>query len=65
MLPDGATVAELKEKVARDYPGVRETLANLVVAVNQNYAFDSDPVPDGARWRSSHPSAAGETGQRS
>jgi molybdopterin synthase catalytic subunit len=41
-------VAELKEQVARDYPGVRETLANLVVAVNQNYAFESDPVPDGA-----------------
>ena len=47
-LPDGARVAELKEQVALVYPRVGETLANLIVAVNQQYVFDGDPVPDGA-----------------
>lgn len=48
VLPDGARVAELKEQVARLYPRVGETLASLLVAVNQSYVFDGDPVPDGA-----------------
>jgi len=47
-LPEGASVALLKREVAAAYPGVRELLGSTIVAINQNYAFDADPVPDGA-----------------
>lgn len=47
-LPDGATVASLKSKVSSLFPGVADLLAHSLVSVNQNYAFDDDPIPDRA-----------------
>lgn len=47
-LPDGATVASLKAQVAQLYPGVSSLLAHALVAVNQSYAFEEDPIPDKA-----------------
>lgn len=47
-IPDGATVAGLKQAVAGQYPGMRALLPNALVAINQQYAFDADPVQAGA-----------------
>ena len=47
-LPEGATVASLKERLAGQYPGLAPLLGHALVSVNQSYAFDPDPVPDGA-----------------
>lgn len=47
-LPDGARVADLKAKVVEAYPRASESLGNLVVAVNREFAFDNDVLPDGA-----------------
>jgi molybdopterin converting factor subunit 1 len=47
-LNDGADVASLKRAVALAYPGVAELLGSSIVAINQNYVFDGDPVPQGA-----------------
>jgi MoaE-MoaD fusion protein len=47
-IPDGSTVAGLKVAVAEQYPGLRALLPNALVAVNQQYAFDGDPVRPGA-----------------
>ena len=47
-LPDGATVASLKSQVAELYPPISSLLAYALVAVNQNYAFDEDLIPDRA-----------------
>lgn len=47
-LPEGATVADLKNLVALMYPGVQLLLEHSLVSVNQNYAFDEDLIPDQA-----------------
>lgn len=47
-LPDGANVAHLKAAVAAAYPRVGEMLASTIVAINQNYVFDEDMVPNNA-----------------
>jgi molybdopterin synthase catalytic subunit len=47
-LPEGARVADLKEKVVQAFPRVSESLGNLVVAVNREFAYDADLLPDGA-----------------
>lgn len=47
-LPQGATVADLKARVAQLYPGVEPLLGHALVSVNQTYAFDADLLPDHA-----------------
>jgi molybdopterin synthase catalytic subunit len=47
-LPAGARVADLKERLRQNYPRLDEAMGNLVVSVNQTFAFDEDALPDGA-----------------
>ena len=44
-LPDGATVAELRQALGVVSPALLPLLPRLHVAINNNYASDSDPVP--------------------
>jgi molybdopterin converting factor subunit 1 len=37
-LPDGASVADLRERLALDYPALARLLANAAVAINEEYA---------------------------
>ncbi len=46
-LPDGSTVAALKEQLAEAYPRIRESLPTTIVAVNREYAFDETRIEDG------------------
>jgi len=43
-LPEGATVAMLKEKLAVEFPALAQSLASCVVAVNQAFAFAETPL---------------------
>ncbi len=47
-LPEGASVADLKTLVSGRYPAAAPLEGHALVSVNQAYAFDEDPVPDGA-----------------
>ncbi len=47
-LPDGTTVADLRARLAADYPAVGPLLPHALVSVNQDYAFDEDRIPDNA-----------------
>lgn len=47
-LPEGATVADLKSKVVQLYPALANLMANALVSINQNFAFNEDLVPAGA-----------------
>lgn len=47
-LPDGATVADLRARVAELYPAAGPLLGHALVAVNQEYAFNDDRVPQSA-----------------
>ena len=44
-LNDGATVKELKAKLAQEFPSIAGYLPNVLVAVDQAYAFDEELIP--------------------
>ncbi|HHH81526.1 MAG TPA: molybdopterin converting factor subunit 1 [Chloroflexi bacterium] len=46
-LPDGTTVAALKELLVESYPRLRESLPTTIVAINREYAFDESRIEDG------------------
>ena len=47
-LTDDAVVEDLKKELADRYPALREALPTALVAINQEFAFDDDPLVDGA-----------------
>jgi molybdopterin converting factor subunit 1 len=44
----GITVDVLKQSLAKRFPAVEPLLPNCLVSINQQYAFNSDVLPDGA-----------------
>ena len=46
-LPDGATVAALRDKLAADFPALVQPLGSSVVSVNQAFAFAETPLHAG------------------
>ncbi|MBN2385981.1 MAG: MoaD/ThiS family protein [Anaerolineales bacterium] len=44
-LPDGATVADLKQAIRQAYPALQASLATVIVSVNHEFAFDPDVLP--------------------
>lgn len=47
-LPEGATVAAMKTALAGRFPAIAPLLDNCVVSIDRQFAFDDDPIPDGA-----------------
>ena len=47
-LPNGALVSDLKERLGRDFPGMKGALSSVLVSVNREFAFDQDTIPEGA-----------------
>lgn len=47
-IPEKMTVGELKQMIGEKYPVLAENLDFILMAVNKNYAFDEDEIPDGA-----------------
>jgi molybdopterin synthase catalytic subunit len=47
-LPDGATVADLKPALLERFPGLEGLVERSLFSVNQEFAFDGDPLPPGA-----------------
>ena len=47
-VPDGTTVRALKDRIAADYPALRESIRTVLVAVNREYAADDALLPDAA-----------------
>ncbi len=45
-LPEGATVADLKAALGARYPAIAVLMGHALVAVNQNYAFDEETLPE-------------------
>ncbi len=44
-IPDGFTVKGLKDRVARDYPGLGPSMRTVLVSLNHEYAFDDAVIP--------------------
>jgi molybdopterin converting factor subunit 1 len=47
-LPDRLTVAELKQLLFERFPNLPKSGSSMLVAVNKEYAFDQDQIPQGA-----------------
>jgi molybdopterin converting factor subunit 1 len=47
-IPPDATVRELKTRLAVVYPGLAAAMPTCIAAIDREFAFDPDPIPDGA-----------------
>lgn len=47
-LPQGATVAEVRAAISHQYPAAERLIARSAIALNHDYALDSDVVPQNA-----------------
>jgi len=47
-VPVDMTVQGLKDKLARDYPKLRQAMETVLVAINREYAFDEAILPEAA-----------------
>ena len=47
-LPEGANVMQLREILLENFPPLKEVLPNVIISINQEFAFDEDLIPDGA-----------------
>lgn len=47
-IPESMTVRDLKEKLAAEHPGLRDSLKSVLITVNREYAFDEAVIPPNA-----------------
>ena len=47
-IPEGITVAEFKEIIGQMYPSLAENMDFILVAINKDYAFEDEVIPEGA-----------------
>jgi len=47
-VPVDMTVLTLKNKLASDYPNLKESMKTILVSVNKEYALDEAIIPQGA-----------------
>jgi len=58
--PLGTTVSEIKKRLLEMYPGLAPNMDTIIVAMNHEFAFDENPVPDGAEIALFPPVSGGE-----
>ena len=56
---EGALVADLKSALARDKPALAPLVPSLLVAIDGEYARDSDLIPEGAEVAAFPPVSGG------
>ncbi len=47
-VPDEMTVQGLKDKLAEEYPNLRESMKSVLITINREYAFDDAVIPPNA-----------------
>ena len=47
-LPDGGTVRDLKNQIAKNIPALEQNMKSVLTTINREYAFDEAVLPDGA-----------------
>lgn len=47
-LESGATVADLRSAIARDFPQLATVLPHALLAIDNEYAENQDPIAEGA-----------------
>jgi molybdopterin converting factor subunit 1 len=44
-IPPDLTVQGLKDKIASDYPNLKESMSSVLITINREYAFDDAIIP--------------------
>ncbi len=60
--PIGAQISDIKRLVLEKYPGLKQNMDSIIVALNHEFAFDEDIVPNGAEIAIFPPVSGGESG---
>ncbi|MBK8821881.1 MAG: MoaD/ThiS family protein [Anaerolineales bacterium] len=47
-IPVDLTIQGLKDKLALDYPNLKESMKSVLITINREYAFDEAVVPQNA-----------------
>ena len=47
-VPEDLTVQGLKDKLAEEYPNLKESIKSVLVTIDREYAFDEAVIPQGA-----------------
>jgi molybdopterin converting factor subunit 1 len=47
-IPNGSTVQDLKMQLVHAIPDLEQAMQSVLVAINREYAFDENPIPEGA-----------------
>ena len=59
--PQGSTISDIKRIVLEKYPAIKQIMDSMIVALNHEFAFDEDIVPNGAEIAMFPPVSGGET----
>jgi molybdopterin converting factor subunit 1 len=47
-IPEGIAVSDFKDFLFKKFPQLPQSRANVVVAINKEFAFDQEQIPNGA-----------------
>jgi len=60
-ISDHATVRSLKDQVALDYPGLKQSMETALVSINHEFAFDDALIPINAEIAMFPPVSGGDS----
>ncbi|HEY5729113.1 MAG TPA: MoaD/ThiS family protein [Anaerolineales bacterium] len=58
-IPDGLTVLGLKEKIAVEYPSLKDSMKSVLITIDREYAFDEAVIPPNAEMAMFPPVSGG------
>jgi len=58
-VPGDLTVQGLKDKIATDFPNLKESMKSVLITINREYAFDEAVIPQGAEMAMFPPVSGG------
>jgi len=58
-VPEDLTVQGLKDKIAEEYPNLKESMKSVLITIDREYAFDEAVIPQGAEMAMFPPVSGG------
>jgi len=58
-VPMDMTVQGLKNKIAEEYPNLKDSMKSVLITINREYAFDEAVIPQGAEMAMFPPVSGG------
>jgi len=58
-IPENMTVQGLKDKIAEEYPNLKESMKSVLITIDREYAFDEAVIPPNAEMAMFPPVSGG------